>query len=968
MSAKSTENKSSFFIQIVVPSALAVVLFIVTLFYYVIPAFESTLLERKREMIMELTNAATSILDKYHNEEKSGILNREEAQRTAISRIEYLRYGDENKDYFWITDTIPIMVMHPYRPDLNKKELSDYSDSHGKKLFLEFVKVAKKDKHGFVDYMWQWKDDSTHIVPKLSYVNAFEPWGWVIGTGIYIEDVKKEIAGLTQKFIRISIIISLITALVLFYIARQSHRIEKKRRKAENELNESRERYKSLVESSTEGLLMIMDRKIIFTNSILQKMTGISSEEIMTMFLTDLVNIPPEIVDQLIIKKNNIDFKTLETQLITKEGKSLSVLLSISPVVFNDKDAVVFSLKDISFDKQIKEELFHNKEKFKALMDKLNLGIFRTTLDFKGRFLEANETALKMLGYKIFEDITTVYILDLFIDAEDKRYFRQNLIEKGFVKKQMVKLRKKNGQTVIFSVSLVIILNNDNVPVFCDGIIEEAGYQKNTSDYSEGVLNDFVVFSQLFYQPVRNFSRPLLTCNYDDSLRSLNTKMNKASADMALIISSNSEPLGFITESDFKSRAFKEASFFDKKAFEIMTAPINSINEDDLLLEALFLMNNNNLSHLVVKTSEGAYSGQVSYKNLFVLNSFYVANTVYQIEKTSDLDVLKSIRLSFVNALIPMIESNLAPTTVFKSLAILSDTITKRIIEIIIDEIGKPPADFCFISLGSDARKEQTLSTDQDNALIFENVDKSKETEAHTYFNTFGEKVCTALNHVGYNLCKGQIMAMNKKWCQPLGVWKENFSRWINKSNPKDLLEINIFFDIRPIYGNESFVDDLHKHVFTESKKKPSYLYHLAQNTQLLKPQVGFWGNILLETAGAPPETVNIKEAILPIVNFARIYALKNQYNETGTWKRLKHLNKIGVLTDDSFNNTMQALDYLNQMRLKHQVGLFKSGLKPDNLLNTKKLSELDKSIIKKVLSNISNILSKLSFDFRGGA
>ncbi|MDZ7604391.1 MAG: cache domain-containing protein [Cyclobacteriaceae bacterium] len=102
----------------------------------------------KREMIMELTNAALSILSKYENDEREGIIDREEAQKTAISRIQYLRYGDENKDYFWITDMHPTMVVHPFRNDLNGQDLTNFTDPHGKRLFVEFVEVVKKIGRG----------------------------------------------------------------------------------------------------------------------------------------------------------------------------------------------------------------------------------------------------------------------------------------------------------------------------------------------------------------------------------------------------------------------------------------------------------------------------------------------------------------------------------------------------------------------------------------------------------------------------------------------------------------------------------------------------------------------------------------------------------------------------------------------------------------------------------------------------
>jgi signal transduction histidine kinase len=217
------------YLKIIIPSVLSILLFILTIFGFIIPRFQKNIMNGKREMIKELTNSAWSILSKYENDEQKGLTSREEAQKTAASRIEYLRYGDENKDYFWITDLHPNMIMHPYRKDLNGQNLSNFSDPQGTKLFVEFVKTVKKSGHGYVNYMWQWKEDSLHIVPKLSYVKLFEPWGWIIGTGIYIEDVKTEIKVLTKRLIWISAAISLIIALFLLFISQQSIRAEIKR-------------------------------------------------------------------------------------------------------------------------------------------------------------------------------------------------------------------------------------------------------------------------------------------------------------------------------------------------------------------------------------------------------------------------------------------------------------------------------------------------------------------------------------------------------------------------------------------------------------------------------------------------------------------------------------------------------------------------------------------------------------------
>jgi anti-anti-sigma regulatory factor len=226
-------------IQILLPALLTVILFFVVIFRVMIPILENSIIEKKREMTHELTETAWSVLVYYHKLEQEGILSREEAQAHAAAHIRDMRYGPEGKDYFWINDMRPYMIMHPYQPDLEGKDISDFADPNGKHLFLAFVETARTSGEGYVDYMWQWKDDSQRIVPKVSYIKLFEPWDWIIGTGIYIEDVRAEISELTNRAIVLSIGILVIIAILLSFTITRSFRIERKRREAEAALQAS---------------------------------------------------------------------------------------------------------------------------------------------------------------------------------------------------------------------------------------------------------------------------------------------------------------------------------------------------------------------------------------------------------------------------------------------------------------------------------------------------------------------------------------------------------------------------------------------------------------------------------------------------------------------------------------------------------------------------------------------------------
>ncbi len=959
------QSRIKFFTNIVLPSILAVVLFIVTLFFIVIPHFENAMMDRKREMITELTNAATSILEKYYKDEVDSVMTRSEAQRLAISRIQYLRYGEENKDYFWITDMTPIMIVHPYRPELNGQNLENYLDTHGKQIFIEFVNVVKESDQGYVEYMWQWKDNPTHIVPKLSYVKGFKPWGWIVGTGIYIEDVKNEIAELSATFTNISIFISLIIALILFWISRQSFKIERKRLIAEEQLNQSNEKYRSLVEASTEGLIMYMDNKISFVNPVFERMAGLPANEILQRNLCDIIEVPDIIRDKIL--SGNFDFRQISTEskIIGQDNNTPDIVLNILPITFYGKEAVIFSVKDTSIDNIIKKELSFSKEKFQNLMDKLNQGIFRTSIDKKGKFMDVNKTGLKIIGYKHLNELENKYILDLFVEEEDKRNFRSRLLETGFLKNQIVKLKKKNGEHILASVSVTVIYDN-GIPKFCDGIIKDITLEKTEESNTNNINHSFISFSQLFYQPLRNFSKPFVSCLANTSINQLIKLMNQESSDIAIIKTETGENIGYITDAILRLRGFSDTKQADIKAYQIMTSPIPTVSENNLVLEALNKFKKENLDILLLENDDRELSSYIRKLDLIVIQDFSPANLIYNINSSVNFEQLRIIREKYITNLIPIIENNTHSSIVFKSLSLLSDLICKRIIEIIMDEIGTSPVPFSFICLGSEGRQEETLKTDQDNAIIYDDIVNGDIEGVKNYFHNLSLKVCTALDFVGYTFCTGNVMAMNPDWCQPLSEWKSYFTKWINNASAQDLLDISIFFDFRSVFGEEDLATQLKNHIIEQTNKNSTYLFYLAQTTIVLKPQVGFWGNILLETAGAPPETVNIKKAILPIVNFARIYALKLGISNLNTVERLYEMHQNDLITYSTYQNVSQAFEYLALIRMKHQVSLVQKKAIPDNLINTKNLSDLDKSILKKLLSYINSMLSKLNFDFKG--
>ena len=261
---------------------------------------------------------------------------------------------------------------------------------------------------------------------------------------------------------------------------------------------------------------------------------------------------------------------------------------------------------------------------------------------------------------------------------------------------------------------------------------------------------------------------------------------------------------------------------------------------------------------------------------------------------------------------------------------------------------------------------EQTLKTDQDNALIY---DETGGKAAETYFLKFGELVCDWLNAAGYAFCEGGVMAKNPKWCQPLPVWKDYFSKWIRRAEGEALLQASIFFDFRDGYGTTELVDELRRHMFRSLSGWAGFFRHLTENALFFKPPIGFFRNFLVESKGEHRNTFDIKSAMMPIVDLARIYALQHRLEATNTQQRLKQLRLKKVLNLKEYQELDQGYSFLMQLRFARQLTAIENEHEnPDNYINPKLLSRIEQTTLKEIFKRIEKFQAKLAFDFTGMA
>lgn len=834
--AQQPRHINRFFISIVLPSLLAIGLFIATIFAVILPSVEKNSMQEKKTMISELTNTVWSLIEEYHREELAGTLSGDSARRLAAERIGQIRYGDEYKDYFWIITREPVMVMHPYRPELEGTNLTGYTDPGGKALFAEAAALVEKQGEGYVDYLWQWKDDSARIVPKLSYVKGFDPWGWIVGTGIYLEDVRLEIGRLQNRLLRVVLVIALLILSIQLYIIRQSRKIELRRKEAERNLRDSRLKYKSLVEASREGTLLVLGDSINFANLKFLELSGYDS-----LGLKDLA--PGELFDEswenMITRfedpKKSVSF---ESALLCHDGTRKEVVLTLSVIHIGSRTGCIITVREPSLSEKMEQQS-------RILSDELRSG----------------------LGY--------------------------------------------------------------------------------------------------FNQKLGDIGRPAVFTEGTGSIQEAAALMERKKTGIVLVRQGGAV-IGVLTHTDLTGRVLLTGKNPGDPVAEVMSAPVYALPYGARIYEALLTMNNRGISHVALKNPAGEIDKVTGKTELFRHQQNAAEMLIRQIgkaESTSEMKILYG-RIPAICSL--MLETGDRPHAINALTTAVNDAIHQRVLELALESYGEPPAAFCFLVLGSEGRKEQTLATDQDNAIIYNTPAGDNKTAAGEYFLRLGDFVNHSLDEIGIALCKGRVMAGNPEWTLPLQEWKERTRHRMEDSAPRDVMESSIFYDFRAVYGDAELADELREHIHQTATKNPAFFYHLAATVGKFRPGLGSSGNVSVKDPSTDRHLLDLKKVSFPLVSFLRLYSLREGIKKTGSRERAEALLACKRIEQNEFDNITEAGDFLMELRLRLQTHALRNNQQPGNLLDPDSLSELRLHQLKKILTLITEFQTRVNIEFKG--
>ncbi|WPL15951.1 Arabinose 5-phosphate isomerase KdsD [Thiorhodovibrio winogradskyi] len=455
----------------------------------------------------------------------------------------------------------------------------------------------------------------------------------------------------------------------------------------------------------------------------------------------------------------------------------------------------------------------------------------------------------------------------------------------------------------------------------------------------------------------------LVSTTPDTSIEQAARIMSEARCS-SLVIMEDHQLRGLLTVRDLRDRCLAAGLSPQRPVSEIMTQRLHTTTADTLGFQTLITMSRLNVHHLPV-LRDGQVVGVISTSDLV---RFQSANAVYlvgDIHKAEDLKTLVVTAQKISELQIHLVASGATGDQVGQAITAVTDAINQRLLELAERELGPPPMPYCWMVGGSQARREQSVHSDQDNALL---LAEAPTPEQDRYFQSLATLVTNGLNDCGFVHCPGDVMASNSKWRQPLAAWRHYFSDWIERPQPQALLNASVFFDLRALHDPEHLFSTLQREVLRKTSENRIFIAHMAANAIKHRPPLGFFRNFVLIRGGDHDQTFDLKlRGTVPIIDMARVHALSAGIPDVNSLERLQMVAGSAALSRDGAANLIDALEFIGTLRVRHQANQLRAGVDADNFLSPDSLSALERGHMKDAFTLIASLQETLGQRYQAG-
>lgn len=468
-----------------------------------------------------------------------------------------------------------------------------------------------------------------------------------------------------------------------------------------------------------------------------------------------------------------------------------------------------------------------------------------------------------------------------------------------------------------------------------------------------------------FFRPIRDFcQRNVVTCAAADGVVDVVARMRERNISSVVVVG-DGRPLGILTDRDLRNKVVAQGR--DPNTLhvaDIMNAPLAVIGEDDVLYEALYRMSRLKIHRLVVVTPGGELAGIITDTDILRLQAHSPHQLVLDIEKADSIDSLRLLHERIQKLVVHLSGTGIPIRDMVKLIANLNDQVLIRLIHLLRStRFPDLTEDFAFVVMGSEGRSEQTLSTDQDNAIIY---DDGLDPAQVARLEAFSHELIDALISIGVPPCSGGIMARNPAWRRSLGAWKQELNRWLSTPTPENVMTGSMFMDLRALYGRADLVEALRQHAFRHMSTDQGFLMRMAQNMTNFLPPLGWFGRIKVEKSGPYSGKVDVKKAgIFAITDGIKALAIEARKLDGSTHDRMEALVAGGALKEDAAADLRAAFDFLVLMRLRGHVDALRQGVEPSNYIALDQLNAMEQGEFRLALEGVTKFQAFIKHHFK---
>jgi CBS domain-containing protein len=454
-----------------------------------------------------------------------------------------------------------------------------------------------------------------------------------------------------------------------------------------------------------------------------------------------------------------------------------------------------------------------------------------------------------------------------------------------------------------------------------------------------------------------------VSCAAGATLREAAQKMSDAKVRTIIVVGDDGTPIGMFTLVDLLRRVVLPERSLTTPIRDVMTSPIFTLPASATAYEAMRLMAERGVRQVVV-VENGRLAGVISERDLFALSRVSMRRVVETLHAAESIEALARAGEDIRRLTQNLLAQGVSAEPLTRTIAALNDALTRRVIELVLARHDLADIGWCWLALGSEGRGEQTFATDQDNALLFRAADDSDVAALRERLLAFARDVNASLDRLGFPLCTGNVMASNPDLCRSTDEWKSKFLAWIREPTPQALLNANIVFDFRPLYGETALADSLRDWLFGYTQANPTFLRLMVQNALDVEPPLGLIRAFVVDDDAAVKGTLDLKTRGTRIfVDCARVFALALGLPETSTATRMRLAGVRLKVESRHVDAAVEAFHFLQLLRLRQQESPAAHG--NANRIDPYALHDVDQRMLKEAFRQAKQLQERLRLSYR---